>query len=79
MIETQAKESKLLLRQGSGVLDRDSALDILSIKFVELLLLVSDCCSAKNQLLFCRSYGIAAFLRNFAYSVDCKPLTLTQL
>ena len=30
----------------SGLLNRGSAIDILSIKFVELLLLVSDCCLA---------------------------------
>ena len=65
LIETQAKESKLWW-QSSGLLDRGSAIDILSINFVKLLLLVSDCCSA----------SILSQLRN---SVDCKPLTLSQV
>ena len=42
--------------------------EVLSIKFVELLLLVSDCCSAPILL----QYGIAALLRNFTYRTDIK-------
>ena len=42
--------------------------EVLSIKFVELLLLVSDCCSAPILL----QYGIAALLRNFTYCIDSK-------
>ena len=43
-IETQAKEKKQR-RPGSGFLDCGSAIDILNIKVVQLLFLVSDCCS----------------------------------
>ena len=46
-------------------MDHVSAIDILSIKFVELLLLVSDHCSAA-ELLFCRT---VASLSNFSKSV----------
>ena len=46
-------------------------INILSIKFIELLLIVV-------QLLFCCSYCIADLLRKFAFSIDSKPLKLTQ-
>ena len=53
--DTSKRQAVLqLLRQHcSGLLDCCSAIDLLSIKFIELLLLVSDCCLASilSQLL----------------------------
>ena len=66
-------------RHGSGLLDRGSAIDILSIKFVELLLLVSDWYSASilSQL---RNSDIIEELADeeLADSIDRKLLPLTH-
>ena len=71
-IDREASKGKLQ-QHCSGLLDGCSVINILSIKFVLNLLLVSDCCSASILL---QLQNI--LLRNFAYSMDCKPLMHTQ-
>ena len=70
----EAREGKLQ-RQGPALLGRCSAIDILSIEFVELFLLVSDPCSASilSQL---RNSCFIEELQGFADSTDRTPLTL---
>ena len=45
-----SKESRLR-QEDSGLLDCALAIDILSIEFVELLLLVSDCCCSASIMI----------------------------
>ena len=71
-IDREASKGKLQ-QHCSGLLDGCSVINILSIKFVLNLLLVSDCCSASILLQLQNT-----LLRNFAYSMDCKPLMHTQ-
>ena len=51
--ETQAKESRLQ-QQDSGLLGHASAIEIMRIKFIELLLLASACCPSASILLHLR-------------------------
>ena len=75
MIETQVKGKQQL--QSSGSLDSCSAMDTLSIKFIVLSLLVSDCCLASILSQFGNSCFIEDLLLSFAYSI-AQALSVTN-